>query len=199
MNDISEPMGFVGRCVWKFTKGGLETVASGVQGYLDDPTDGFSSTLGISTVFVESKNIFEYEGHRNTENMVTRFWDDGQKSMPLNMWVTHDGVETTNAHQVIVQFVWLSANEAARFIDVNATTLTPERFSDVYASVWNNLYKSTEPATNNATATGDATNGGNDSADENVSAPDDSHSGGRRKLGWIDTKVMRAILGVFGM
>jgi hypothetical protein len=59
------------------------------------------------------------------------------------MWVTHDGVKTDNAHQVIGQFVWLSAGEAAGFIGVNATDLTPERFSSVYASVWNNLYEST--------------------------------------------------------
>jgi len=199
VNDINEPMGNVGRCVWKFTKGGLETVASGVQGYLDDPTDGFSSTLGISSVFVESKNIFEYEGHRNTENMVTRFWDDGQTTMPLIMWVTHDGVETTVAHQVTGKFVWLSANEAARVIGVTATSLTPERFSDVYASVWNNLYNSKEPSSNSTTD--NASNDGNvSSADGNTSTPDNSHSGGaRRKLGLIDTRVMRQILRVFGM
>lgn len=64
--------------------------------------------------------------------------------MPLIMWVTHDGVETTDAHQA-------TGHEAAKVIGVNATSLTLERFSDVYASVWNNLYSSTEPASNKTT------------------------------------------------
>ena len=141
VNDFTVTMGYGGRCVWKFTKGGVETVAAGVQGYTtdvasidenEDPTIGFKSTLGISTVYVEQTNVFEYAAHRNTENMVTRFWDDGRKTMPLNMWVTHDGVETNGAHQVVGQFVWLSSNEAAGFIGVNATELTPEKFSGVY-------------------------------------------------------------------
>eukprot|EP00986_Skeletonema_menzelii_P005220 scaffold1843_cov143-Skeletonema_menzelii.AAC.20 len=173
--------------------GGDETVAAGVQGYVDDPTVDFSSVLGISTVYVEQTNVFEFVGHRNTENMATRFWDDGRKAMPLNMWVTHDGVQTDNAHQVIGQFVWLSADEAAGFIGVNAADLTPERFSNVYTSVWNNLYNnslstSKEEMAKNNTASG------NNSADESTST-----SGARRKLGWIDARLMALVLRVFGM
>lgn len=193
VNDTTVPMGYVGRCVWKFTKGGDETVAAGVQGYVDDPTVGFSSVLGISTVYVEQTNVFEFVGHRNTENMATRFWDDGRKAMPLNMWVTHDGVQTDNAHQVIGQFVWLSADEAAGFIGVNAADLTPERFSNVYTSVWNNLYNNSLSTSKEETAKNN-TASGNNSADESTST-----SGARRKLGWIDARLMALVLRVFGM
>ena len=194
VNDTTEPMGYVGRCVWKFTKGGDETVAAGVLGYIDDPTDGFSSTLGISTVYVEQTNVFEFVGHRNTENMATRFWDDGRKTMPLNMWVTHDGVKTANAHQVIGQFVWLSSEEAAGFIGVNATDLTPERFSHVYASVWNNLYNNSSTSKEETTKNNTDATDGNNSADESTST-----SGAQRMLGRIDTRLMTLVLRVFGM
>lgn len=206
LNDVTVPMGFVGRCVWKFIKGGVETVAAGVQGYAptdvtsidenEDPTIGFSSTLGISTVFVEQTNVFEYAAHRNTENMVTRFWDDGRKTMPLNMWVTHEGIETDGAHQVVGQFVWLSANEAAEFIGVNATDLTPDRFSGVYASVWDNLYN-VSSASNEGTASSstDATNS-NDGSD---GAVEERNSGARRLLGWSDVRPMNLVLRMFGM
>ena len=46
--DTNAPMGFVGRCVWTFKEGGSAVVAAGVQGYVDDPSERFSSTLGVS-------------------------------------------------------------------------------------------------------------------------------------------------------
>lgn len=206
VNDVTVPMGYVGRCVWKFTKGGVETVAAGVQGYtptdatsideIEDPTIGFKSTLGISTVYVEQTNVFEYAAHRNTENMVTRFWDDGRKTMPLNMWVTHEGVETNGAHQVVGQFVWLSANEAAGFIGVNTTDLTPEKFSGVYEQVWDKLYN-VSSASNEGT-----TSSSTDATESNVGsdgAVKESNSGARRLLGWSDARPMKLVLRMFGM
>lgn len=199
VDDVTVPMGYVGRCVWKFTKGGVETVAAGVQGYVPtdvtDPTIGFSSTLGISTVYVEQTNVFEYAAHRNTENMVTRFWDDGRKTMPLNMWVTHEGIETDGAHQVVGQFVWLSANEAAGFIGTNATDLTPERFSGVYASVWDNLYN-VSSASNEGTASSSNGTDATESNDGSDGAFEESNSGARRLLGW---RPMKLVLRMFGM
>ena len=119
-------MGFVGRCVWKFTEeeGGSAVVVAGVQGYVNDPAteaEGFlSRTLGSSNVYVDQTNVFEYEAHQNTENMVIRFWDDGREMMPLIMWVTHDAdtdrtEQTANAHQAFGQFVWMSTQEAVTY------------------------------------------------------------------------------------
>ena len=207
VNDVTVPLGFVGRCVWKFTKGGVATVAAGVQGYAptdvasidenEDPTIGFKSTLGISTVYVEQTNVFEYAAHRNTENMVTRFWDDGRKTMPLNMWVTHEGIETDGAHQVVGQFVWISANEAAGFIGVNATDLTPERFSGVYASVWDNLYN-VSSAGNEGTASSSNSTDATESNDGSDGAVEESTSSGsaRRLLRWSDVRI---VLRMFGL
>ncbi len=206
VNDVTVPMGYVGRCVWKFTKGGVETVAAGVEGYAptdityidenEDPTIGFKSTLGISTVFVEQTNVFEYAAHRNTENMVTRFWDDGRKTMPLNMWLTHEGIETNGAHQVVGQFVWLSANEAAGFIGVNVTDLTPERFSGVYASVWDKLYNVSSATSTEGTASSSNSTDATESNDGSDGAVEESNSGARRLLGW---RPMKLVLRMFGM
>ena len=64
-----------------------------------------------------------------------------------------------------VTIVWSSANEAAGFIGViYATDPTPDRFSCVYASVWDKLY-------NVSSASNDATNNINGSDKESASSP----------------------------
>eukprot|EP00985_Skeletonema_marinoi_P018469 scaffold10312_cov141-Skeletonema_marinoi.AAC.11 len=213
-NDINAPMGFVGRCVWTFKEGGSAVVAAGVQGFVDDPSERFSSTLGISisTVYVDQTNVFEYEAHRNTANMVTRFWDDGRDVMPLNMWVTHDAdrtAQTANALQVFGQFTWMSTEEAATFLNVTAGYLTPERFSSVYANVWSKEYALLALAKNDTSTKEDMTSDIDvdvdvDATDSNIDANDDSptdnaHSGSKRKLEMITTRLFTAALRVFGM
>ncbi|KAK1737459.1 hypothetical protein QTG54_011745 [Skeletonema marinoi] len=206
--DTNAPMGFVGRCVWTFKEGGSAVVAAGVQGYVDDPSERFSSTLGISAVYVDQTNVFEYEAHRNTENMVTRFWDDGRDKMPLNMWVTHDAdrtEQTANALQVFGQFTWMSTEEAATFLNVTAGYLTPERFSSVYANVWSKEYASLtsketstmEEMTSTSDIDVDATD--SDIVVDDDSSTDSAHSGSRRKLEMITTRLFSAALRLFGV
>ena len=68
-----------------------EMMAAGAQVTFDYSKGQFTSTQGISAVFVEQQNIFEGQYHPNTtDDYVFRYWDDGREKLPVIVWEGHD-------------------------------------------------------------------------------------------------------------
>ncbi len=83
-------MGYAGRCMQMFLAGYADLVAAGAQLTFDSSEGQFTSTLGVSAVFVEQLNAFQGQIHPNTDDWVYRYWDDGRKTMPWIGWEGHD-------------------------------------------------------------------------------------------------------------
>ena len=98
-----------------------EAVASG--GHLTYSGEWFV-TVGVSEVFVEQLNVFEGQFHGNTDNLATRYWDDGRKIMSWISWEGHDeGDMNSNAAMSSASFfgetTWMSVEEVAQLFNVS--------------------------------------------------------------------------------
>ena len=138
MND-DNPLGFVGRCFVKLLQSVDEAVAAGAQ--VTGLSKGFSSTLGISSVYVPQTNVYEGQLYRDTDDFIYRFWDNGSEIMPFLYWETHDDGDlspnaATSAHSAFGQLVWTSTEDAAKILNMTIDELTPETFGDIYAETW---------------------------------------------------------------
>ena len=103
--------------------------------------EGFTSTYGISAVFVEQLNVIEGQLHGNTDDWVIRYWDDGRPSMPYIGWEGHDEGDlspnaATSAWSSVGEFIWTSVEDVAKLLNTTADEFTPETFKQVYANVW---------------------------------------------------------------
>jgi hypothetical protein len=139
-NSRSSP-GYAGRCVFMRLGNYLaEILAAGAQS-TDATTEDFTSTNGISAVFVEQLNVIEGQLHKNTDDYVLRYWDDGRPSMPYNGWEGHDEGDknpnaATSAFSQVGEFIWTSVEDVAKLFNTTADEFTPETFKQVYADVW---------------------------------------------------------------
>ena len=103
---------------------------------------GFASwSGGISAVYVPEKNVYEGQLYLDTDNAMFRFWDDGRKSMPLLGWEVHDEGDispsaATSSFSGFGESEWISAEDAAKILNMNVTELTPETFNKLYADTW---------------------------------------------------------------
>ena len=133
------PLGFVGRCFMKLLQSVDEAVAAGAQ--VTELSKGFSSTQGISSVYVPQTNVYEGQLYRDTDDFVYRYWDNGSETMPFLYWETHDEGDlspnaATSAHSAFGQLVWISTEDAAKILNMTTDELTPEAFNDIYAETW---------------------------------------------------------------
>ena len=129
-NSSSSP-GYVGNCVYMFL--GL---AAGVQ-YSSASTEDFTATKGISAVFVEQLNVIEIQLHTNTDDLVSRSWDDGRPSMPNIGWATMRALGPgTSAFSGVAEYIWTSVEDVAKLFNTTTDKFTPDTFKDVYANVW---------------------------------------------------------------
>ena len=97
--------------------------------------------LSLSAVYVPQGNTFEGQLHKNTDNYVVRFWDDGQTAMPILGWEVHDEGDTspnaaTSSWSGFGKISWIPVDEAASLLGNDAEDFTPEKFTDIYAEVW---------------------------------------------------------------
>jgi hypothetical protein len=134
----SSLMGYVGRCVGMGLFGYDEAVASG--GHLTYSGEWFA-TVGTSVVFVEQLNVFEGQFHVNTDNVVTSFWDDGQKTMSWILWEGHDEGDmspsaATSSASGFGESTWMSVEEVALLFNVSVDEFTPETFKQIYKETW---------------------------------------------------------------
>ena len=137
----SSLIGCAGRCVGRLLFFGEydEAVASGSQ--LTYSEGEWSATVGKSAIYVEQLNVFEGQFHINTDNLVTRFWDDGRKTMSWISWKGHDeGDMSPNAaassDSGFGESTWMSTAEVAQLFNVSVDDFTPETFKQIYKETW---------------------------------------------------------------
>jgi hypothetical protein len=183
----------------------------------------FTSTWGISAVFVEEQNNFEGQYLSNTDNAAFRYWDTGRKTMPMIGWEGHDEGDTspdaaTSSFSVSGDFTGLTVEEVAQMLNRSVGEFTPETFKQVYQNAWIQDHEfeaaednpdpeaeleDIEQVMNETDSTGAMTpaepgttaDGGTDAA-----APiDDGSAGNGRKLASYAARFVSAALRVFGI
>ena len=220
--------GYAGRCVY-MRLGNLpaDLLAAGAQ-QTSASTEVFTSTVGISAVFVEQLNVFEGQLHKNTGDYVYRYWDNGRPSTPVIGWEGHDeGDLSTNAatssFSGVAEFIWTSVEDVAKLLNTTAAELTLDTtFKDVYANVWIKEHEEeaaeknpnpdsemviVEQVINENNGTGDAdsetTNNNGSELDGNdgaaSGAAEDDPSTGIRQLASVTTRLASAALRMFGI
>mmetsp|Transcript_10332 Transcript_10332/g.20712 ORF Transcript_10332/g.20712 Transcript_10332/m.20712 type:complete len:351 (+) Transcript_10332:96-1148(+) len=139
----SSSPGYAGRCVLMWLGNTFaDLLAAGAQVVsVSASTEDFTSTRGISAVFVEQLNVIEGQMHKNTDDVVFRCWDDGRPSMPFIGWEGHDEGDlspnaATSALSTVGEFIWTSVEDVAKLLNTTADEFTPDTFKDVYADVW---------------------------------------------------------------
>ena len=227
VDDNSSVIGYAGRCVDMFLDGYAEMMASGDQNTYDYSKGKYILTAGISGVFVEQLNVFEGQYHPDTDDWVSRFWDDGRKTMPAIFWEGHDEGDmspnaATSSHSAFGEMTWMSVEEVAQLFNTSVDEFTPEKFKQVYLDTWikdheeeaaeKNPNAETELAiieqvkneTNYVDGTApttpvesDGTADGSDAA--NPVVEDDSDSGSGRQLVSVAARFVSAALRVFGI
>ena len=140
-NSSRSSPGYAGRCLEMLLGNYLaDMLAVGAQN-TGASLEDFTSTWGISAVFVEQLNVIEGQLHKNTDDYVIRYWDDGRSSMPVIGWEGHDEGDlspnaATSAWSSVGEFIWTSVEDVAKLLNTTADEFTPETFKQVYADVW---------------------------------------------------------------
>lgn len=147
-----------------------------------DP-DQFVATNSLSMVYVPQTNQFEGVMHKNSDNLVARFWDDGRSTMHNIVWELFDEGDphpnaATTSLVAAARYTWVTADVIAAALNRNATAFTPEAFEKIYADVWalNPIHAEVLAATKRA---GEETV---DSESDDSEDEESATSGGARKL-----------------
>ena len=137
----SSLIGYAGRCVDMILAGYADLLASGAQLAFDYSGREFTRTMGISAVLVEQQNIFEGQFHANADDWVSRFWDDGHKTVPTLTWEGHDEGDmspnaATSSLSAFGEMTWMSVEEVAQLFNTSVDEFTPEKFKQAYLDTW---------------------------------------------------------------
>ena len=204
--------------------GYAEALAAGAQLAYEYSEGDFGSTYGISAVYVEQLNAFEGQYHKNTDDWVYRYWDDGRKTIPYIGWEGHDEGDmsanaATSSFSGFGEITFMSVEEVAQLFNTSTDEFTPETFKQVYKDTWIKEHEQ-EAAENNpnpdaeldiieevkdetdsageTTSTAEPNTGdGGSSTDPAAPIDDDSSSG--RKLASITARFVSAGLRIFGI
>ncbi|KAL7531387.1 hypothetical protein ACHAWF_003747 [Thalassiosira exigua] len=200
------PIGYTGNCVKATLQGISEALEAGAQysSGIERVEGQFHADAGISAVYVPQTNVFEGQLHYNTDNWSRRFWDDGRLNMNGIMWETRDEGDlspkaATSSFSSIFKIDWVTVDEAATLMRVNATDLTPNEFEKLYANVWIKTHEEEAAMMNlnpdpeldiveevkdeqNATSDEEKSIEAEDVANEQNMTDADSSAGGGRKL-----------------
>ena len=220
----SSLMGMTGRCVQTWLDGYAEMQAAGAQNtYVFSEGQDTRSTLGISAVFVEHKNMFEGQYHKNIDDLVWRFWDDGRKTMPQIAWEGHDEGDmsanaATSSFSYIGEITLMSVEEVAQLLNKSADEFTPEKFKQVYKDTWINEHEThakiqtdtveaaltiIEQVKDETDSTGETTSSTEPNTEDDSTDPatpiDDGSAGNGRKLASVAARFVSAGLRVFGI
>ena len=141
----SIPMAYVGRCVGLGLTRDYEMAKAGAQlvNNVFGPPGEFRATLLTSATFVDQLNLFQGQMHKNSDNYVHRYYDDGRSNMPRIIWETHDEGDAspnsaTSSLSGFGEYIWTPTEEVAKLFNTTVADLnfTPETFKEVYAEVW---------------------------------------------------------------
>jgi hypothetical protein len=220
----SSLMGYAARCVLMFLSGLTDIIASGGQSTYEDGQ--FGSTVGVSVVFVEQLNVFEGQYHRNTDDFVYRFLDDGHKTMPGIGWEGHDEGDmasnaATSSWSGFGEITFMSVEEVAQLFNTSTDEFTPDKFKQVYENTWIKEHEKEaaeknpdpeaeqeiiEEVKNETDSAGEATSSaapntevGGSGTDPATPIEDDGSAGNGRKLASVAARFVSAGLRVFGI
>lgn len=132
----NKPIGFTGKCLSAWMSNPSKLQDAGAQ--LTTPSaDAFVQDNLISSVFVMHMNAFAITRHKNTDNFVSQFWDDGCPKMSYIGWNVHDEGDlrpnsATGSWSGAGRVEWISAETAAGLANVDVAWLIPSNFVDVY-------------------------------------------------------------------
>ncbi|KAL7534576.1 hypothetical protein ACHAWF_004873 [Thalassiosira exigua] len=134
-------VGYSASCLMSSPLGHGWSIFDGAGGQHTSPLHGFADTTSLSAVYIPQTNVFEGTLHKNTDNYVTRFFDDGLSTMPHVSWEVHDEGDVhpkapTSSWSGFGKISWLSADEAANLFNQSSAEFTPELFESVYREVW---------------------------------------------------------------
>ena len=221
----SSIIGYAARCVQTALAGHDDAVAAGAQRRTANSGGEFSYTTGISTVFVEHLNSFQSQKHENADDHVFRFWDDGQKTVPMIAWEGHDeGDMSPNAATAswssFGEVTFMSVEEVAQLLNTAVEDFSLEKFNQVYKDTWVKEHED-EVASENPNAEAeqeiiDEVKGETDSTGETTSPAEsgtgdggsgsdpatpieDDSAGNGRKLASVVARFVSASLRVFGI
>lgn len=217
--DLPVFVGYTANCVMA-ALGDTWSMTENTGGQHTSPlvSDEFVASNSLSAVYAQQTNVFEGHIHKNTDNYVFRFLDDGRPATPVLMWETHDEGDTdpkeaTSSWSGAGTALWISADEAAQQLGVNATSLTPDAFDGVYEDVWDTGHAveavaddpDSEAELDSVEEVADEANGISvpagaedevaDNGDTEDEILDDSGSG--RKLSAVPAGVLSALVGFF--
>jgi hypothetical protein len=100
---------------------------------------------------VPTLGIFEGQMHPTHNDNVIRFWDDGNYTLPTIGWEGHDEGDTspnadTSAWSGTGKFTKITIEEAAKYLGMDGSDLTPETCTKQYEGAWDETHtKRTDP------------------------------------------------------
>ncbi|KAL7550444.1 hypothetical protein ACHAWF_013679 [Thalassiosira exigua] len=181
--------------------------------------DLFGDTNSLSSVYVTQANAFETQMHKNTDNWIFRFFDDGRPGTSAIGWEVHDEGDkhpnmASSSFSAVGKLSWTTAKEVAELLKNNATGFTPEEFDKIYKDVWmsshvvevevSNPYPEAELEVIEGVAKDNGTDPDAAAEDPVVEVVDgeegeqiDNSSGGGRKLAVAIPGVFSTLLGFF--
>lgn len=141
-DNSTSPIGYVGRMLMNVSLGShlQDAIDSGAQN--PNPNSDLFPFL-VSSVYVPSLNIFQGKLQNVNDNNAYRFWDDGSTTMELLGWEGHDEghFESQSAHTsalvTIGTLTKISADEAAKYFNLDVSEMTPDKCNSLYAETWN--------------------------------------------------------------
>ena len=137
-SDDDTNYGYVGRAVQHLLGSTLEDVLA--QGGSIPSSDKFP--LSVSAVFVPTLGIFEGQIHPTFDDLVIRYWDDGNSTLPILGWEGHDEGDTspnadTSAFSGSGTSTKITTEKAAKYLGMDVAKLTPATCSKQYKEAWN--------------------------------------------------------------
>jgi hypothetical protein len=106
-----------------------------------------SGPVSISAVMVPALGIFEGQSHAANDDLVNRFWDNGNSILPSIGWEGSDEGDTslnaaTSDWSGAGKLTKITAEEAAKYLGTDESEMTPEICSKQYKIAWDATHKS---------------------------------------------------------
>ena len=149
---MSVPPAYSSLCLYAPTKDQADQISKSGANMAKLTTGAFSSTNSFSAIFVPELNVMAGALHTHADNFVRNFWDDGTTTMPQNGYeVLDEASGPGNSWSGYGGYYWISANETAEALGVNATELTPNVFETMYEEIYVSNGNSDSSDTNSRT------------------------------------------------
>lgn len=137
-DDATNNYGYVGRGVQYILGSSLgDAVAQGAQ-----LSSNEKHALSVSAVLVPTLGIFEGQIHKTQDDLVHRYWDDGNSTLQLLAWEGHDEGDThpnseTAAWSGSGTLTKITTEVAAELLGMDVVDMTPATCSMEYEAAWN--------------------------------------------------------------